>query len=322
MPDYKPNVSVVIPIYNVERYIERCLHSLFSQTLKNIEYIFVDDGSTDDSLLILNRVLRLYPERKNQVLIIKHKINKGVAASRTTGILATTGEYITHCDPDDYVDPTIYETLYDTAKSKKVDFVACDYFIESESAKRIVKTEYGSSHLSLLKKNRKNLGCCIVLWDKLVKRDIIFENKIFPFDGCNYGEDMGCVIRILCFAKSYYKINRPLYTYCERVGSITRKPISKDLSQQIIKSTLLMADFLNKHSYESMANHIKISTKINFRKILQISFDEWFNLFKESNNYVINFKELPFKARVCWWFALQNKTFFKIVENLIPSFRF
>ena len=96
-----PKVSVVIPVYNVEQYIERCLYTLFGQTMDDIEYIFVDDSSTDSSVKIINKSLELYPYRKVLTKILRHSSNLGVGAARTTGIKAATGDYIIHCDPDD-----------------------------------------------------------------------------------------------------------------------------------------------------------------------------------------------------------------------------
>ena len=97
-------VSIVIPVYNVEKYIERCVRSLFEQTLDDIEYIFVDDCSPDQSVAVLQSTLQDYPNRKESVRIIRHKENKGVAVARNAGINAAQGKYLIHCDSDDWVD--------------------------------------------------------------------------------------------------------------------------------------------------------------------------------------------------------------------------
>ena len=96
-------VSVIVPIYEVERYIERCARSLFEQTmLSGIEFIFVDDCTPDYSIEILHNTLKEYPEREAQVTILTHSANKGLAAARKTGVRAARGEYISHCDSDDW----------------------------------------------------------------------------------------------------------------------------------------------------------------------------------------------------------------------------
>lgn len=102
-------VSVIVPIYGVEKYIERCARSLFEQTLDDIEYIFVDDCSPDKSIEILNAVIADYPQKIPYIKIIQHKKNKGLPLARRSGWKAATGEYIANCDSDDWVDSALFE---------------------------------------------------------------------------------------------------------------------------------------------------------------------------------------------------------------------
>ena len=124
----RPKVSVIIPVYNVEKYIERCARSLFGQTLDDIEYIFIDDCSTDNSIFIMQNILEEYPKRKNSVKIIRHSVNKGVGQTRQDGIDVASGQYLIHCDPDDWVDASIYQKLYSEAILKSAEMVICDFF--------------------------------------------------------------------------------------------------------------------------------------------------------------------------------------------------
>lgn len=110
-----PKVSVIIPVYNVEPHIERCARSLFEQTLEEIEYIFVNDCTPDASMRILQNVLENYAQRKNQIIIINQPYNMGAAKAREIGIKAASGEYIIHCDSDDWVDKEMYRTMYEKA---------------------------------------------------------------------------------------------------------------------------------------------------------------------------------------------------------------
>ena len=122
-------VSVIIPVYNVERYIERCVRSLFEQTLIDMEYIFVDDCSPDNSINILESVLEEYPNRKSQVKIIRHLENKGLPIARKTGIDNSTGDYIIQCDSDDWVDKDMYKAMYNMAVNTHSDVVVCGYYV-------------------------------------------------------------------------------------------------------------------------------------------------------------------------------------------------
>ena len=109
-------VSVCIPIYGVEKYIERCARSLFEQTMTDdIEFIFVNDCTPDRSEQILLATLEDYPQRKKQVKILHHAENQGLTGARSTAVKAACGDYIIHCDSDDWVDPALYETMYRTA---------------------------------------------------------------------------------------------------------------------------------------------------------------------------------------------------------------
>lgn len=121
---------MIVPVYNVAPYIEKCARSLLEQTLENMEIIFVDDKTPDNSIEIINSLLDNYPSRKSQTKIIHKRKNEGLAAARKDGILAATGEYIIHCDSDDWADTTLYRTLYEKAKETGADIVICDEVYE------------------------------------------------------------------------------------------------------------------------------------------------------------------------------------------------
>ena len=104
-----PKVSVIVPVYNAGLYIERCSRSLFAQSLDDMEFIFVDDCSTDNGIEIVERVLDDFPSRKSQVRFLKNEHNLGQAGTRARGIKMATGDYVIHCDSDDWVEPNMYE---------------------------------------------------------------------------------------------------------------------------------------------------------------------------------------------------------------------
>ena len=122
-----PKVSMLIPIYGVEKFIERCAVSLFEQTYQNIEYIFVNDCTKDNSVVILKNVVERYPQRKLQVRIIEHEKNKGLAGARNTAVAAATGEFVMHVDSDDYVDKDIVKKTILSQKKVDADIVIVDF---------------------------------------------------------------------------------------------------------------------------------------------------------------------------------------------------
>ena len=133
-----PKISVIVPVYNVEKYIERCARSLFEQTLEDIEYLFIDDCTQDRSIDILLQVLEEYPNRKQQVLIHHMARNSGQAIVRKWGMMNASGEYVIHCDSDDWVDNELYYLMYDKAISEQLDVVICDCNRTDGVSRRIV----------------------------------------------------------------------------------------------------------------------------------------------------------------------------------------
>ena len=164
-----PKVSVCVPVYNVEKYIEKCVRSLFEQTLEDIEYIFVDDCSQDQSLNILHRVLTEYPQRQNSVKIVRHKCNLNITAARQTAINIASGEYVIMCDSDDWVEPDMYETLYRTAVSNHADIAYCDLMFVVDNIEKHVNqldTLGGVNAVQQILRANINPG----VWIKLVRR--------------------------------------------------------------------------------------------------------------------------------------------------------
>lgn len=218
-----PKVSIIIPVYNVEKYIERCVRTLFAQTLDELEYIFVDDCSPDKSIEVMLRVLELYPARKSQVKLIRHESNQGVSQSRQDGVDAATGEYIIHCDPDDWVELDMYEQLYNKAKETNADIVICDFNDIADNKIKIRNQQPEEfTNISLLKSisgvSTKEIHGA--LWNKLIKAQY-YKNIVIP-KGFNYCEDVLALFQLLQNDKFNIKyINKSLYNYkTDRAGSL------------------------------------------------------------------------------------------------------
>lgn len=126
----KPLVSILVPVYNVGAFLEKNLVSLFEQTFDKMEFIFVNDASTDNSMQILNEVLEYYPNRKEQVHIMQHSENKGLAAARTTALQNAHGDYLLHVDSDDWLELDMVEKMYQSAIYNNADIVCCGINLE------------------------------------------------------------------------------------------------------------------------------------------------------------------------------------------------
>lgn len=164
-------VSVIVPIYNVSRFISRCVLSLMNQTLEDVEYIFVDDATPDESIMILHDIINQYPAKRDNCIILHHEKNMGLPAARNTGLQVAKGEYIFHCDSDDFVEPEMLEKMYKTAKTHDADIVWCDWFLSFEKNERYMKQpEYTTSEDAL--KGMLSGAMKYNVWNKLVRHSL------------------------------------------------------------------------------------------------------------------------------------------------------
>ncbi len=201
-------VSVIIPVYNVEKYIEKCLDSLVNQTLKDIEIIVVNDGSPDNSQKIIDKYVKKYPN------IVKSYIKKngGQGSARNYGLKKATGEYIGYVDSDDYVSIDMYEKMYNKAKKDKSDIVICQNYIDNDGKITIDSEEFVNIH-----DNRVFFGKMAV-WNKIYKKEILVNNKI-NFKERVWYEDLAFTLKSIINSKNISFVDEPLYYYLIRPGS-------------------------------------------------------------------------------------------------------
>ena len=206
-----PKVSVIVPVYGTEKYIERCSRSLFEQTLDDMEFLFIDDCTPDNSIGLLKDVLDDYPLRKPQVKIHKMPHNSGQAEVRKWGILNAKGNYIIHCDSDDWVDTNMYKQMYEKAKKEDADVVFCDYYIfMSDSNQSVFSKNIDDLSRSTLLKRLLTESALNPVWSILVKKEL-YTNIEFPID--NQSEDRTIVIQLCWYAKKVTSLAEPLYYY-------------------------------------------------------------------------------------------------------------
>ena len=204
-----PKVSIVVPVYNVEQYIEKCILSLVNQTIDDIEIIFVNDGTKDNSEEIILNYQKQFPKK---IKYLK-KENGGLSSARNFGIPHATGEYICFLDSDDYVETNMYETMYNEALRGDYDMVECNFIWEYPNKKRIDIGNIYTSQKDALIKSR------VVAWNKLYKREIILNSKVrFP-EGLRY-EDVEFFYEILPELKKIGYVKEPFIHYVQRGNSI------------------------------------------------------------------------------------------------------
>ena len=211
-----PAVSVIIPVYMVEPYVARCARSLFSQTLEDIEFLFIDDCSPDRSIEVMREVLEEFPQRKLQVTVFRMPENSGLAKARRQGFALATGKFVIACDSDDeLVSPDAYRLLYEKAVSERLDIVTCNYLKEDASGRRVlVRQECKSVRDLLLDKAQGSLVC------RLIRRKILKENLLAPKG--DMGEDLVVSFEAMLQARSFGHIDEPFYLYRYCPASISK----------------------------------------------------------------------------------------------------
>ena len=203
-------VSVIVPFFNVENYIERCLKSLVSQTLADIEILLVNDGSEDKSEEIAKKFVETYPDK---ITYLK-KENGGLSDARNYAIPKARGEYIAFLDSDDYVEINMYEEMYNKAKKENLDYVECDFLWEYPD--KVLESK-GNIYDN---KKEMFIHTRVVAWNKLIKREIIQQNKIeFP-KGYRY-EDVEFFYKLLPNIQNYGILEKPFIHYVQRENSIS-----------------------------------------------------------------------------------------------------
>ena len=204
-------VSVIVPVYNVESYLDKCLNSLVNQTLKDLEIIIINDGSTDNSQKIIDKYAKKY---KNIIAITKE--NGGVSEARNLGLTKATGEYIGFLDSDDWIEPNMYELMYQKAISQDFDVVACDTQAIYKDKKVYISSNIKEDNVS---NKELMIDAYAVIWNKIYKKELLKGIKFKK--GMNFCEDVEFLYMIYSKVKTIGVIKEPLHNYLQREGSLT-----------------------------------------------------------------------------------------------------
>lgn len=287
-----PKVSVIIPVYGVEKYIERCARSLFEQTLDDMEYLFIDDCSLDQSINILNRIIEEYPNRKSQIIIHRMESNSGQAKVREWGIKNASGEYIIHCDSDDWVDLSMYEKMYNLAKSQDLDFVMCNFYITDGKENYIDNDLHKITHLDRdgLIKGILSGNFHRATWNKLIKR--ILYDKLIYYPQNNMWEDVAIISQLVYYCYNVGYLDEALYYYYLNPTSISsNKTIEaqREKTRQTKSNVELVQQFYStKSDYKIYKKHL---TKMKFGVLSYaklLKHQEYLSVFpKENLNFLV-----------------------------------
>lgn len=299
-------ISVITPIYNVKKFVAKCVESLMRQTFDDVEYIFVDDASTDGSIDILESIIFRYPEKNIRVL--HHEKNSGLPASRKTGFEAATGEYVYNCDGDDYVEETMLEKMYAAVSKNDADYAYCDFFLTYENSERYMKCPEFKTPDEALRIGYLSGAAKYNVWNKLIRRSL-YEGVVFPVDHRKGGEDM-IMLGILSKAKSIAYVPEALYHYVKT----NTNAISENFSQQRLIDIRYNADTAIKtleQNYPSDLSKEIAFFKLNVKLPFLITDDKskysvWKEWYPEANEYVLKNKNQTVRTRLLEWCAAND----------------
>ena len=299
-------VSVIVPVYKVENFIARCARSLLGQTLADgVEFIFVDDCSPDDSMKVLKSVIEEYPYRKGQIKVLVHDENLGLPAARNTGLSVSSGEYIFHCDSDDYVESDMLEKLVAEAERKDADIVWCDWFLTFEKRERYMKQPSFSTSYEAL----QGMLCGTMkynVWNKIARRSLYSDNGISFPEGYGMGEDM-TMIRLFSCARTAVYLPMAFYHYVKLNSTAFSNTYSLKHLEELRYNVALTSDYLM-HKFGDRLNDELAFFKLNVKYPFLISDDYgkyalWQEWYPEANQYIMKNKAYPLRGRILQWCA-------------------
>ena len=295
-------ISVIVPVYNVENYLEKCLYSLLNQTYSNIQIVLIDDGSTDKSGKICDSYLE-----KDKRIVVYHTSNRGVSSARNLGLANSKGKYIYFLDPDDYLEVDALEKLHDHIEKFATDLVQCSYYKnyldkKSEVVHSRAEISKQKAIQSLLRWDGYITSFC---WDKLFKRERIGDTTFKT--NLKVGEDDLFVFEYLLKCEKVSVIDDPLYNYLIRTNSAIGNIYTAKMKDSV-KAASAIFELCDKDSVmkELAKLHVGLSAFFSCANLLDTIPREEFDLFIEDRKFYID------KMSSCHFNVIKRETCTKI----------
>ncbi len=311
-PKYKPVVSVIVPVYNVEKYLGKCLDSIVNQTLKDLEIICVNDGSPDGSL----KILKEYAAKDCRIKIINKK-NGGLSSARNAGLKHATGDYVGFVDSDDWIEPKTYEAAYLAVKNNNVEMVSWGANIvaedgDSQTSEMVIDSKrYHEIKLTGLHDWSYELynKSTVTVWNKLFKLSLIKDKKIYFPEGLLH-EDNEFIAKYLIYCKKVCYLDKYYYNYLQRKDSIMGKEIvEKNPNKKIVLAKIYKNIYLYYKRNNALYEH---------RQLLSLILDKtlW-HLLVLAEDKSSSLKEIRKLAKIIDNNILNNHNLFLILNNKI-----
>lgn len=295
----KPAISVIIVFHNAESTIERTLRSLAEQTWHDAEYVFVDDGSSDRTVDVIQAFVALHPEFDGKHRLISSPMRRGSAHATGLGYANATGEYVIRCDADDTMDSRMLEIMYDATAGGQMDAVMSPYVMESDSKRVTVAYNRKPSGLNDMRMDTLHFSLC----NKLLRRSILMDNELMPFDGVDCWEDVGVVARFMALKPAVAFVDEPLYHYIvnRKVKSLSRSNADRLLHDHLL-TALLLEQWFEEQSlhdeYDEFLTHLKFFAKVKMLRGRDKDVARWKGTFPEVNPRIMHLRHLKWYWRI------------------------
>lgn len=320
----QPTVSIIIPVYNASNFMDKCLDSLSKQTLDNLEFIFIDDHSTDDSVDKLKHFIQTTFSDKSNIQLILHSENKGSATARNTGLSVAKGKYVAFIDIDDWMHYDMLKTFYEKAELEYCDIVWCDFYLEFVES-TLKKSQTFNEDAKLFAQALISGDMQGMLWNKLFRKSLIDQYTISFLDGANMAEDRNFLFKALCFSKKISYIAESYYHYNQKnTSSITRDFRSLRVYEEIRNAEDMM-NFITKNKIDWIAEESLTDFKFRVKKKLLFStsiedFKNWRTIFPTSNSHYLK-SNLTVRHKILAYLAIHKNWFLINVWNKLKTIK-
>jgi glycosyltransferase involved in cell wall biosynthesis len=303
MASGKIYVSIIIPIYNAENYLRRCINSILKQSFTSFECILINDYSSDNSLAIC----RKFAESDSRVKIINNSSNLGASRARKTGLEKASGEFILFIDADDWIEGEALDLLYGKAINGGYDIIYFNYYNDTNETSRYYRQDFTSSENTTILKKILSLDIRCYLWNKLVKKEL-YQLVTFPELQFSSNEDYVISFQLFFFARAVGFVENALYHYCFYPNSLSHKFTLRRKIEENKNWDLIISNFKNYFGPDLSVLEPELSNKINTLKFDYLKDPRTlfilplYNLFPESRFFTYSLKRLfnkiPFKRKV------------------------
>ena len=306
-------VSILIPIYNVERYVARCLRSVFEQSYNDIEYVLIDDCSSDLSLKIVRNIINEYPSRLNQIKLFTNEKNLGISRTRNRLLEKATGDYVYFIDSDDYIDLNAVKSLVKIVNISKADIVRSNYYICTNNSKELIENDLSHNLNSYLENAIISVNSMNSLWKLFIRRQIFIHNSLKFNSQINVCEDYLMTIKLFYYSKKIVDVQSSFYYYTNyNNSSITNNLDLMNINK--INSLLEVISFLEDRCiFNQFKNAILYRMVISKQHYLLnrncFNLDMYYKYFPESNSYWRHLK-YGIRERCLFWLAEYKLSYF------------